>query len=292
LVEARRQLWVSSASGTSTSGTVAVTSTASPALDVQGTLQLGTSNITVSNAAGNLLEAAIADGTVYTRNAGAETVTGSWVFDGGVPEFKSASAIGLRIRARVSDEIGTIDFFNSGGGTVGRILTSGNDSLQLAAAGPTTLLTLTSSGITPNVRILSGSAQPGFLCFNSATDNYGASGNQTVECDTEVFDQAGNLDNATDTFTAPVTGHYHFCTSVQVTSAGEGFQVNLITSNRAIRFANLGGAGASENATGCVVTDMDVSDTAFVRVIAAPSSWSIDGDATTLVSWFSGRLVP
>lgn len=46
-----------------------------------GILTLGSTPITISDSAGRILEASIADGTILARNAGNESITGNWTFN-------------------------------------------------------------------------------------------------------------------------------------------------------------------------------------------------------------------
>jgi len=75
--------------------------------------------------------------------------------------------------------------------------------------------------------------QPAFLAKPSESQNNVAGGTTTIAFGTEVFDQNGDF--ASNTFTAPVTGKYHFNLHVrmdQVDTAVNYYQMRLVTSNR------------------------------------------------------------
>ena len=136
-------------------------------------------------------------------------------------------------------------------------------------------------------------SQPAFLAYNSATDAdvTGDGTNVTVDFDTEVFDQGEDF--ATDTFTAPVTGKYHFDVAVYLLglAASDIANVLLITSNR--NYANnFNYTAANQSGILSITADMDAGDTASVSVIVTGGTKDVDiyGGATGFTS-FSGFLV-
>ena len=135
---------------------------------------------------------------------------------------------------------------------------------------------------------------PAFLAFNTSTDlNVTGDGTVvTVDFDTEVFDQGGNF--AADTFTAPVTGKYHFDTLVQVTGLAAGIYcyVRIVTSNRhydKVAFF----LDPTRSLFLSVLADMDAGDTAYVslEVGGGTKVVNIVGQAEILYTFFSGHLV-
>ena len=123
--------------------------------------------------------------------------------------------------------------------------------------------------------------QPAFQVQHSGTQSNVTGNSATYTClwDTETFDIGSNF--ASNTFTAPITGKYLLTTNVTcsgVTSASDGFDLQILTSNRLYQ--------TSEHLVG----DMDVSDTATVRIIGTGESgnvWDIGG----VTPKFSGVLL-
>jgi hypothetical protein len=139
-------------------------------------------------------------------------------------------------------------------------------------------------------RINSATAQPGFLAYNSADDT-SVSGTATVEFDTEVYDTASNFNTTTDTFTAPITGYYLLCASLQYSdNDASSWVTRIVTSNRSYTLTDtVASAGGS---SGCVIADMDFSDTAFVQVVVGDITAQIEGGSSPYPTFFSGRLMP
>ena len=144
--------------------------------------------------------------------------------------------------------------------------------------------------------------QPAFLALNSATDSdvVGDTGVYfTVIFDTEVYDQNSDFDG-TSTFTAPVTGRYHFDVCITLLQLGANHnsqRIELVTGNRPYTLAlDEFGAGANpftgRTLKGSVDVDMDAGDTAVVRVRVDGGTRVVDvlGNAAPY-TMFSGHLV-
>lgn len=296
----RAQLWVSSGSGISTSGTVSVTNAGASALsvtggaDIGGVIQAGSGNVNLTNSTGNLLEAAIADGTVYPRNAGGETITGAWNFTGLTIFADNTFGNAVLIRGRSSDNIADINFrSNDAVTTYGRIrsTSTGGGTLDLQGTGAVTFganVPVSNAG-----RYNSATAQPGFLAFNSSNDA-GITGPSTVDFDSEEYDTTNNF--TADTFTAPVAGKYLLCTSVQIlpTAANDQWGLQIATSGGNYR-VSITVVAAVGTLGGCTIADMAASDTASVVLtrVSGSSTATVVGQAAGLFeTYFSGRLVP
>jgi len=113
--------------------------------------------------------------------------------------------------------------------------------------------------------------QPAFLAYNSANDpnKTGNATNATVEFDTEVFDQGGDYDNTTDTFTAPITGRYDLYATLtlsNITAAAVAVTLRITTSNRVYFISSGENRNSSQRQTlhGNYLADMDQGDTAIV----------------------------
>ena len=147
---------------------------------------------------------------------------------------------------------------------------------------------------------------PAFLAYLSATaSNVSGDGTAyTVACNTEVFDQGGDYNNGTYTFTAPVTGRYMLFGSIYyITSVdgGEQLALNLNTSNRTHyttslptneRLAGFYGYASAIGISYTVLAEMDAADTAHSTAAGDLGNKTDDvkGDATTVYTWFAGYL--
>jgi len=145
--------------------------------------------------------------------------------------------------------------------------------------------------------------QPAFLALNSATDSNvtGDNTTYTIICDTEIYDQGSDYNNATGTFSAPVTGRYLFTATaylLELTAAHTSLFLEIATSNRDARgysYSLSAGvpAGALEPIALCYV-DMDAGDNANLRLRIAGSTKTVDvyGEASgALYTSFAGALI-
>jgi len=127
----------------------------------------------------------------------------------------------------------------------------------------------------------------------------------TILFQNEIFDQNSDYDG-TSTFTAPVTGRYHFhaaelYSGLTTSHTGTSY-IEIETSNRTYRTA-VGDYGDLSSATGTrqinlasvtVLADMDASDTAVVKTAVSGSSKVVDlalGGATDPRGGFHGVLI-
>jgi hypothetical protein len=169
---------------------------------------------------------------------------------------------------------------------------SGPDNLALVA-GNVLSLSATPTAVTNARRYNSATLQPGFLAYNSADD--AGVGSSTLEFDTEAYDEAGNFDNSTDTFTATVTGRYQFCGHMRALLASGTAAVRLLLVTTALTYALDGGLMTNPNDQdfgGCVTVPMTATDTAHVSVTVGSSTLTVYSDTGTVQTYFSGRLVP
>lgn len=156
------------------------------------------------------------------------------------------------------------------------------------------------SGVTiDDSNAMTNTSQPCFLAHNSVTDvNVTGSSAITIDFDTEIFDQGADF--ATDTFTAPVTGRYHFAAGVdlnEITTAADTVTIELTTTNRTYtgtRFNLVNGLPTVFGLTISAIADMDATDTATIVVqVTGETGDPVDvlGSATALNTFFSGCLV-
>ena len=110
---------------------------------------------------------------------------------------------------------------------------------------------------------------------------------------TEIVDQGSNFSDGT--FTAPVTGIYSLAANVylqELTAAHTKAEVYVITSNReyALYYSGASPLTGSNMLSGAIIADMDINDTAFLRVTVSNGTKIVDiyGTAWT---YFSGVLI-
>ncbi len=146
--------------------------------------------------------------------------------------------------------------------------------------------------------------QPMFFAYLSAT-TAALTGNATlvsaIVWNTEVFDQGGNFNTGTGTFTAPVTGKYVFCCQVRMggIAAGQTHGFIALTTTAATYRTMLNPfitqSSAAEVSSGTsVVLSMTAADTAvlgFQVTGGALTVTAVSGGAAAPSSWFSGQLV-
>ena len=134
--------------------------------------------------------------------------------------------------------------------------------------------------------------QPAFLAKPSEAQNNIVVGTTTIAFATEIFDQ--NNDFASNTFTAPIGGRYHFNLHVrmdQIDTAVNYYQMRLMTSNR-IFYAIIDPDFADGDFNYYtmvinVLADMDAGDTAYGDMQISGGAAQMD---IKLDSHFSGFL--
>jgi hypothetical protein len=137
--------------------------------------------------------------------------------------------------------------------------------------------------------------QPCFQVQAAAqTDQTGDGTTHTANFTNEMFDVGGNF--ASKTFTAPITGKYILCLSLQWVAGQYGttdlVTINLHTSNRTY-YMNTETPNAiytQHTMSLTRIADMDASDTAYVTWRIAGGSKTADHAADTSTS-FSGCLI-
>lgn len=142
--------------------------------------------------------------------------------------------------------------------------------------------------------------QPAFFAFGAGGADLTGDGTAALigasTAWTEVYDQLSNFATG-GTFTAPVTGIYHFDGCVQGSDIGvlhtEGY-IFLNASNRSVigTLLNAGAVTATAGATFTVSSDvdMDAGDTCTLTFVVSNSTKTVDV-STTANTHFSGRLV-
>jgi hypothetical protein len=147
--------------------------------------------------------------------------------------------------------------------------------------------------------IQTNTAHPAFRAQITSTVTDVTGDNTTYDTNaaiwTENYDQGGNFSDGT--FTAPVTGKYHFDIALSLTGVSSADHLNgtisLTASNRSTTFYVSPGADYNNSLGGATYSlsidvDMDAADTAYWRVNVAGGSKTIDIFSTTVTS---GHLI-
>lgn len=311
------------------SGTIAVqytgASTTSGTLNVyidppDGYLQDSTSvvNVEIWTNDGSLSIGSISSTVVGSLTENSMYTSGSHSFGGSigiqntsptslleVGSLTYASSLSTAVSARGANSLTAQSIFrvkNSSASDIGGAIGSnGSYGDGLILSGQTSVSTphifLDSSGAMIN------HSQPSFCAYNSSADaNVTGDGTAyAVICNSEIWDQNSDYNNATGGFTAPSTGRYRFRGSVQLSNLGASHSqvfLYLVTSNRTYTLAlfnpvNLRTGGSNiVVAAGEVLADMDASDAAYLYVAVSGSTLTVqvDGYSSSINTSFSGQL--
>jgi len=143
------------------------------------------------------------------------------------------------------------------------------------------------------------SSQPSFS-GNIGTIDSNITGDGTIftlgsaQAFTEVYDQGGDF-NTNGTFTAPVTGKYHFNVILHISGLSGShtlLETKLVTSNRSyvlidVNPENIKDSNGNFIMNASMLADMDASDTATITIDVRNSTLTIDLQTQT---YFSGFL--
>jgi len=176
------------------------------------------------------------------------------------------------------------------------------DSLTIglgSALGTTSHMIMDASGHITKPLQSAFSAECGTTHTNIST------GATTIKIDAEIFDQNGDFNTSNYTFTAPVTGKYHFSWAVQFADvggesvSGTSYIVTILdTSNRDYEnpyfdFAIGDKTTDQHTLAASALVDMDASDTAFLKIYnnMGSTSGDIAGDSSQMTTYLTGYLV-
>ena len=145
--------------------------------------------------------------------------------------------------------------------------------------------------------------QPAFLVNldTTAANETGDGTLYTIAWDDEIFDQNGDFDIGTSTFTAPVTGKYVLSLRVRASNLTASSVVDvrgrISTSNNQVNVYNNTASGTLSNdgpaETASILVDMDAGDTATATFVATGGSKTVSIVGTSLTAfntYFSGYL--
>ena len=162
-----------------------------------------------------------------------------------------------------------------------------------AAAGFTERMRIDADGI------VTKPYQPAFLAYPTARQTNIAVGTSTIVLNAERFDQGGDFNTGTSTFTAPVTGKYQFNLNVRIgatlDTAANYYRTYIKTSNfeyyPAIIDPNFTADLNYYHLCFSVLADMDAGDTAYAAVQQSGGAVQTDIEESALNTNFSGYLV-
>lgn len=253
-----------------------------------------TSSMTVNSGTGNM----------QLNSAGTNTLTGT----GGVTIQSTNTAIGITSgtgTVSISADA-TANALNLGTGAGAKVVTLGSTSGASSLALKYGTADFSMASATGNVMValdtgeITYPLQVAFLATvaNVINDVTGAGTTYTVIFDTEIYDQNGDFNLGTSTFTAPVTGRYHFSAqgALQGNTILTAIQNSIVTSNRAYS-ANQSRAASAASASQAVnsYADMDAADTATFTVTgsgeAADTSDIRPASASGNWTFWGGKLV-
>jgi hypothetical protein len=169
-----------------------------------------------------------------------------------------------------------------------------NSNQKLSTSDSATFAGLTLTGTYTNAN------QPAFGAYNNTQrdDVTGDGTLYTLIFNVEDYDQASNFDG-TSTFTAPVTGIYHFDISVLIrglSSSFTGYVLSLVTTTETHEFG-AGNPGAMRDAnnniiiTGSLTVKMSATNTAVAKIVVSGSTKTVDIGSINQDTYFSGFLV-
>lgn len=223
-----------------------------------------------------------------TGDSGGALTSGSFTFTGG--------STGLLFSGAGTTETLTGTVAIAHGGTNATSFSTSNGIVKYNG---TSLVSSTTATIDGSNRF-KNTAQPAFQAYQSTSPS-NVTGNGTVyiiAADTVLFDQAGNYNNSTYTFTAPVSGRYFFnmAASLNNVVAQTTYFIQVITSGNTFNLAytsgiNVVGANGHLQLSGCTFCNMASGDIANFVVVAAGSTQTcgINGDVSD--TFIGGYLV-
>jgi hypothetical protein len=176
---------------------------------------------------------------------------------------------------------------------------SGTHKFEVAPSGTAdAAISFTTAMTIDNAGIVTKPYQPAFLAYKTNPQTNIAVGISTIVFDTERFDQSGDFNTSTSTFTAPVTGKYQFNLNIRIGSidtAAAYYRTYITTSNEAYYPTIIAPKFTADlsyyHLCFSVLADMDAGDTAYTRVQQSGGTEQADLDSGAGQTNFSGYLV-
>lgn len=213
----------------------------------------------------------IADGAISTAKLGSLSITNSQIND-----VAASKITGQIVTAQITD--------------------SNITTAKIANAN------VTAAKLETNIDLPGSVRASGTPCFSAvlSTNQPNETGDGTlvnVPFDTEIIDQAGNYNNSTSTFTAPVTGQYLFSVHVGINGAASGNKVELFLVTTGRTYCSEAWPASNISQTLTIIAPMTSGDTALVRLKGSGGSKVMGLLATPTVTgsgnltFFSGQLI-
>jgi len=167
-----------------------------------------------------------------------------------------------------------------------------DDSADSLTIGLGSTLGTTSHIVTNASGAVTKPLQPYFSVYpSSIQSNISNSGYDTIAFGSETFDVGSNF--ASNTFTAPVTGKYHFSINMRLDSIDTSaayYNIEIQTSNRshAQLFSRHGTDPNYSNFMMTVIADMDANDTVIIRIFQ--NGGTSQTDINTSTTWYGYLL--
>jgi len=180
-----------------------------------------------------------------------------------------------------------INFGDSGGNDQGQIKYGHDtDSLFIKTAGTNALIIDGTGAVTKPL-------QPAFFATQSGSLGVSATGNVNVNFDSERFDLNADYNTSTYTFTAPVTGKYHFDVNIGIINHTTGeFKIMIQPSNIELTCTRWSAVNSTyKSYNGSVLIDMDASDTCLIQIHSQTGGDASYSVGTNPKCYFSGYLV-
>jgi len=227
-------------------------------------------------------------------------------FDGALTMTHHATTLDLPGGANITTAAGDVaEFFATGTNTVQCVnYTKADGTAVVAAAGGEDGLTNNSNTTWMTVSSDEEINMPLQPCVNAynGTNDASTTGDGTVhkvELDLERFDQGGDHNVSTDTFTAPITGRYLIIANVAnnaVTSSHTQGQLRIFTSNETFPYhynpyASIDSQTTNTQCNISAITEMESGDVCYIQNVIGGAAKSVGTSSGVGVSFMCVHLL-